>query len=97
MAHIVNLAQGAFIKGLSAKVATNPETADANDDDKEAKDDVLKLIAEDLGRLDECHFPVGSLLYKICALVAKVCASTHNFSAYVMKTFPADPRLSSRA
>lgn len=83
MAHIVNLAQADFIRGLSDAIllnfpdlssATALATATDNEDDEL---EILKQIKSfDPKMPDKDPFPAGSLLFKVRAFIAKVSLSS---------------------
>ena len=74
MSHIVNLAQGAFIKAISA-TAFFPSSTNEEDDENNL-----------LNGLDPLHdgepFPPGTLLHKIRVFVAKVSPCTELTSSF---------------
>jgi hypothetical protein len=72
MSHTVNLAQGAFIKGLSTAIpSASLNTNIGNPEDDEGN--IINLITS-MDEADSTNpFPSGSLLFKICAFIAKVC------------------------
>jgi hypothetical protein len=72
MSHMVNLAQGAFIKGLSTAISNTSFNADVGNPEED-EDDIINLI-DGMDEADAVNpFPAGSLLFKIRAFIVKVC------------------------
>ncbi|KAF9512096.1 hypothetical protein BS47DRAFT_1363387 [Hydnum rufescens UP504] len=72
MLHTINLAQGAFIKGLSTAIpGASFNTNIGNPEDDEG--DIINLITS-MDEADSTNpFPTGSLLFKIHAFIVKCC------------------------
>jgi hypothetical protein len=68
---MVNLTQGAFIKGLSTAISNASFNADVSNPEED-EDNIINLI-DGMDEADAVNpFPTGSLLFKICAFIVKV-------------------------
>jgi hypothetical protein len=72
MSHTVNLTQGGFIKGLSTAIHRASFNANLGDPEED-ESNIINLI-DGMDNADTMNlFPAGSLLFKICAFIVKVC------------------------